>query len=104
MPNRSWSIRFPLFPVIIAPLVSLTVATQTGTWYVRPNGAGFGKSWGDALNSVQSVIDSATASDEIWVTSGVYNESITLKAGIVHSQIYPLSHLASINIQESSQH
>ena len=62
--------------------LTLAGAAKAATWYVRPGGDGSGMSWTDALGSVQAAINSATASDEIWVASGTYNEAITMKSGI----------------------
>jgi len=53
-------------------------------WHVRPDApeGGDGTSWAAALPSISSVLKMAGVSDEIWVQSGIYYESVTLEHGV----------------------
>ena len=41
-----------------------------------------GESWQSAFNLVGEAIEHSASGDQIWVASGTYNESITLKEGV----------------------
>jgi hypothetical protein len=52
----------------------LTTPVHAAVWYVRaeaPPGQN-GTSWGLAFNTIQSAVDTATASDQIWIKRGTY--------------------------------
>ncbi|WP_207679005.1 Ig-like domain-containing protein [Desulfonema magnum] len=48
----------------------------------RANDLGDGLSWETAKKTIQSAIDSASGGDEVWVTQGIYHETITLKQNV----------------------
>ncbi len=52
--------------------------------YVASGATGSGTSWASALGNIQTAINGATASDEIWVKGGVYTlaSTITIKEGV----------------------
>ncbi|MCA9436524.1 MAG: right-handed parallel beta-helix repeat-containing protein, partial [Candidatus Omnitrophica bacterium] len=67
----------------IVLLALLSLPAQSRTLYVSKTGSNTdGLSWSNALNTVSSAIDVATAGDEIWVATGVYAESVSLSEGI----------------------
>lgn len=58
-------------------MFGLKLTGQT-TWYVTPTGNGTvtGASWANAAADLQTVINNATAGDEIWVAAGTYNPTL----------------------------
>ncbi|MBS1704292.1 MAG: hypothetical protein JST40_00345 [Armatimonadetes bacterium] len=59
-------------------------AARATTLYVTRRGstASTGSSWGTAMSSVQSAINSAVSGDSIWVQEGNYFEQLVLKDGV----------------------
>ena len=57
---------------------------SSGKVYVKPTGDddNSGYDWDNAKQTVQAGINAASASDEVWVAAGTYNERITLKDGV----------------------
>lgn len=53
----------------------LTLSLSGATWYVNGSAAssGNGRSWGQALCSLQQAIEAASPGDSIWVAAGVYH-------------------------------
>ncbi|MHB9038330.1 MAG: DUF1565 domain-containing protein [Armatimonadota bacterium] len=67
-------------PVVRVP-ESTPWETPTGVKYVKQNGTGNGTSWADAYGSVQSAIEAARPSGEVWVAAGQYG-TISLKESV----------------------
>lgn len=49
---------------------------QETIWYVSQNGSGNGSSWTQASGDLQSMIDNASAGDQVWVKQGSYQRSV----------------------------
>ena len=54
------------------------------TWYVKPTGddANDGLSWATAKRTVDAALDSAGGPDEVWVAKGIYEECVSVPAGV----------------------
>ncbi len=51
----------------------LTTPAQAAVWYVRAEAVGGdGTTWSLAFNNIQSAVDIATSSDQIWIKRGTY--------------------------------
>lgn len=57
---------------------------RAATVYVAPTGANgnTGQSWDTAKNTVAAGLAAAVSGDQVWVATGTYIESITLKSGV----------------------
>ncbi|GAB3689742.1 hypothetical protein GCM10027592_06470 [Spirosoma flavus] len=77
-PSSFFSSRLLLLIGLLFGLTSATVLAQT-IRYVKPtaSGLGNGSSWENASSSLQTMIDSSTVGDQVWVAAGTYKPTST---------------------------
>ena len=74
-----------MFLLLICNLITVCAFTQT-IRYVKPamTGTGDGSSWANASGSIQTMINSSTAGDQVWIAGGEYalSATLTMKGGV----------------------
>ncbi len=70
---------------LLAVLALWSMDAKAATFYVdaaRADNSGTGLSWAVAKKTIQAGIDAASSTDAVWVKTGTYIETITMKSGV----------------------
>ena len=89
-------------------LLFITIANAQTTRYVKQNASGNGTSWADASGNLQSIINSSSSGDQIWIAAGTFqptiNTSFSMKEGVIIYGGFPNSGNPTLSERNFSMH